>query len=206
MARYTGPMHKLCRREGIPLCDSPKCPARGKRKYPPGQHGPTKGYPRGQSIYSKQLRAKQRVKRLYGMLENQFRRFFEMAKQLKGNTGENLLKLLESRLDNAVYRVGLADTRRQARQLVTHAHIMINGKKINVPSYIIKAEDLITVAPRAVKTKYFDERLAVVGKKDRPAWLAWDDTKKVAKVVSEPDIRDLIESLAPKMIVELYSK
>lgn len=205
MARYTGPMHKLCRREGMPLCDSPKCPARGKRKYPPGQHG-IKGYPRTQSVYSKQLRAKQRIKRMYGILERQLRRFFEMSRQQKGNTAEHLVKLLENRLDNVVYRLGLADTRRQARQIVTHAHITVNNKKINVPSYIVKKEDMISVAPAARKTNYFQDRLMMMAKKDRPGWLAWDDTTNLGKVMSEPVIDDLMEALEPRMVVELYSK
>ena len=205
MARHTGPIHKLCRREGIPLCDSPKCPARGKRKYPPGVHGP-KGYPRSQSVYSKQLRAKQRAKRLYGMLEKQFRRFFAMAMQSKGNTGENLIKLLESRLDNVVYRLGLADTRRQARQIVTHAHVRVNDKKVNIPSYLVKPEDFVSISTRAQKKPFFQERMGLISKKERPAWLAWDDAKNAGKVISEPMIDDMIESLQPSMIVELYSK
>src|SRR3989338_9124327 len=170
MGRYTGPQHKLCRREGTPLCDSPKCPARGKRKYPPGVHG-AKGYPRNLSIYNKQLRAKQRAKRMYGMMERQFKRFFELAIQSKDATGDTLLKLLERRLDNAVYRSGLAETRPQARQMVNHAHITVNGKKINIPSYLVKVEDVIGLSPKAAKTPIYQDKLMVVTKKERPVWL-----------------------------------
>jgi len=205
MAKYTGPKHKLCRREGVPLCDSPKCPARSRRKYPPGAHG-IKGYSRNMSIYGKQLRAKQKAKRLYGLLEKQFRRFFKMAQKAQGSTGENLLKLLESRLDNAVYRLGLAETRPQARQMVNHKHVLVNQKKINTPSYILNKEDIISIAPRALKSGFLKERLAVMDKKERPAWLAWDNKQNQAKVVSDPDISDLLSLLDPQMIVELYSK
>ena len=205
MGRYTGPQHKLCRREGTPLCDSPKCPARGKRKYPPGVHG-AKGYPRNLSVYGQQLRAKQRAKRMYGMLERQFKRFFEEATRLKGNTAETLLKMLESRLDNIIYRLGIAQTRPQARQFVTHGHILINGKKMDVPSYVVKKEDFISFRGRAEKSEFFKDCLAGMGKKDRAEWLLWDDAKKQAKVIGEPEIENLIEMLQPNMIVELYSK
>lgn len=205
MARYIGPQHKLCRREGAPLCDSPKCPARGRRKYPPGAHG-DKGYPRNLSIYGKQLRAKQRAKRMYGMMERQFRRTFREAKRLKGNTAENLLTLLESRLDNIIYRLGFADTRPQARQIVSHAHIMVNNKKIDVPSYIVRKEDVISLTSRASKRVFFQDRLAIIGKKERPVWLIWDDAKSQGKVVAEPEIVHLVDALEPNMVVELYSK
>lgn len=205
MARYKGPIHKLCRREGISLCDSPKCPVRGKRKYPPGVHG-VKGYPRSQSIYGKQLRAKQRAKRMYGMLERQFRKFFDHAAKTKGNTGENLLRLLESRLDNVVYRLGLAQTRRQARQIVNHRHILVNNRKVNIPSYITKKEDIITLSSQALKNHAFQDRLAALSKTERPGWLMWDDKNKTGKVVNDPDILYLADVLEPSMIVELYSK
>ena len=205
MARYTGPIHKLCRREGISLCDSPKCPARGKRKYPPGQHG-SKGYTRGHSIYNQQLRAKQRAKRLYGMLERQFLKFFQKARHLEGNTGDNLLKLLERRLDNVVYRTGLAGTRPQARQMVNHKHVLVNGLSVNIPSYTVELEDMISLSPQANKSAALGERVLLVAKKERPAWIAWDDAKQVAKVVAEPEISELQTMLEPSMIVELYSK
>jgi len=206
MARYTGPIHKLCRREGVPLCDSPKCPARGKRKYPPGVHGPKRGYPRNQSVYAKQLRAKQRAKRMYGMMERQFKRFFNLAQKAEGNTGENLLKLLEARLDNVVYRLGFAQTRGQARQMVNHCHILVNQHKVNIPSYTVKPEDIISLSPKALKRSAFQDKLAMVAKAERPGWLVWDDKKQTGKIAQEPEITDLIEALEPSMIVELYSK
>ena len=205
MGRYLGPIHKLCRREGMPLCDSPKCPARGRRAYPPGQHG-AKGQRRAPSVYARQLRAKQRAKRMYCLLERQFRRFFDLAVKMKGATGDNLLRLLELRLDNAVYRLGLADTRRGARQMVTHKHIIVNGKNVGIPSYIVKIEDVIAFAPGAAKSQAFSERLSGLSKKPRPAWLLWDSGSNSGKVVTEPEITDLIEPLQPNMIVELYSK
>ena len=205
MSRYTGPTHKLCRREGVALCDSPKCPVHGKRKYPPGQHG-VKGYPRGMSVYGQQLRAKQRAKRLYGVLERQFRRMFEIARVMKGNTAENLLGLLESRLDNVVYRLGFAETRPQARQFVTHDHIWVNGKKVNIPSYLIKKDDIISLSVRAMKHQYFKDKAESFAKKDRPSWLTFEPAKHTGKVVDSPNVVDLMEFLQPSMIVELYSK
>lgn len=205
MARYTGPKYKLCRREGVCVCDSPKCTSRGRRKYPPGMHG-SRGYRGNMSGYAKQLRVKQRAKRLYGMMERQFERFFKEAFAMKGNTGENLLRLLERRLDNVVYRLGYAETRRQARQMVAHKHISVNGKVINIPSYIINLEDQIAIAPRALKSAALAERLESVTKKERPEWLAWDSGKKIGKIVSEPNIEQLVQILEPNTIVELYSK
>lgn len=205
MARYTGSKHKSCRREGEPLCDSPKCPARGKRKYPPGVHG-IKGYPRNLSIYGQQLRAKQRAKRLYGLLERQFRRYFEKASRMKGNTAEHLLTFLELRLDNVVYRLGLADTRPQARQIVAHAHIMVNGKKVHVPSYIMRKEDTVSLTQRAARSSFFKDRIETIHKKDRPNWLLWDEKKHFGKIVGDPDLVTLTEVLEPNKIIELYSK
>jgi len=157
-------------------------------------------------VYARQLRAKQRAKRMYCLLERQFRRFFDLAVKMKGATGDNLLRLLELRLDNAVYRLGLADTRRGARQMVTHKHIIVNGKNVGIPSYIVKIEDVIAFAPGAAKSAEFTERLSGLSKKPRPAWLLWDSGSNSGKVVTEPEITDLIEPLQPNMIVELYSK
>ncbi|OGY72159.1 MAG: hypothetical protein A3E05_04570 [Candidatus Jacksonbacteria bacterium RIFCSPHIGHO2_12_FULL_44_12] len=143
---------------------------------------------------------------MYCLLERQFRRFFDLAVKMKGATGDNLLRLLELRLDNAVYRLGLADTRRGARQMVTHKHIIVNGKNVGIPSYIVKIEDVIAFAPGAAKSAEFTERLSGLSKKPRPAWLLWDSGSNSGKVVTEPEITDLIEPLQPNMIVELYSK
>lgn len=205
MGKYIGSIHKLCRREGMSLCDSAKCPVRGKRKYPPGQHG-VRGYRSGGSVYNKQLRAKQRAKRFYGMLDQQFRRFFHLAKKMPGNTGDNLLKLLESRLDNVVYRLGLSETRRQARQVVNHKHILVNGQRVNIPSYLVKPSDVISLSRNALKSQFFEDRLYLMQKQERPDWLTWDQQNKVGKMVVEPDIVDLIKMLEPKLIVELFSK
>ena len=190
----------------MPLCDSPKCPARGKRKYPPGAHGPKRGYPRSQSVYGKQLRAKQKAKRTYGMMERQFRRFFEEASRIKGNTAEHLVHLLESRLDNVVYRLGLADTRPQARQFVAHRHILVNGKKINIPSYIVKKEDIIAFSKEDLKKEAFQQKMGAVAKKTRPGWLTWDVLQEAGKVVDAPIVEDVVKALEPHVIVELYSK
>lgn len=143
---------------------------------------------------------------MYCLLERQFRRFFELAAKMKGATGENLLRLLERRLDNVVYRLGLAETRAQARQMVNHKHITVNGKSVGIPSYIVSIEDTIGLAPRAAKSAAFSERFSGLAKKPRPAWLAWDPRSNVGTAAAEPDITDLIEPLQPNMIVELYSK
>ncbi len=187
------------------MCDSPKCTSRGRRKYPPGMHG-SRGYRGNMSGYAKQLRAKQKAKRMYGMMERQFERFFKQALAMKGNTGENLLRLLERRLDNVVYRLGLAETRRQSRQMVAHNHISVNGKVVNIPSYIINLEDEIAITPRALKSAAFTERLENAVKKDRPEWLAWDSSTKIGKVAAEPNIEQIAMLLEPNTIVELYSK
>lgn len=143
---------------------------------------------------------------MYGLLERQFGRFFALAEKMKGNTGENLLRLLERRLDNVVYRIGLSETRPQARQMVTHRHIMVNGKNVSIPSFILGSEDTVALALRAAKSEAFTDRIAGIAKKPRPAWLAWDSRDNSGKVVADPDITDLIEPLQPNMIVELYSK
>lgn len=143
---------------------------------------------------------------MYRLLERQFRRFFELAAKMKGATGDNLLRLLERRLDNVVYRLGLAETRAQARQMVNHKHVSVNGKSVGIPSYVVNIEDTIGLTPRAVKSAAFSDRIAGIAKKPRPVWLAWDAGRNVGKVATEPDITDLIEPLQPNMIVELYSK
>src|SRR3990167_10117742 len=144
MARYTGPKHKLCRAEGVALCGSPNCPVIKKNAPPPGQHG-QKGR-RKVSEYGVQLREKQKVKRMYGGLERQFKKYYQNASKKIGSTGESLLSLLETRLDNTVYRLNLASSRPQARQLVSHGHILVNNKKITIPSYNVKVNDIITLS------------------------------------------------------------
>jgi len=208
MARYTGASCKLCRREGQKLflkgerCYSNKC-AIGRRPYAPGQHGAMK---KKLSEYGIQLREKQKAKRFYGIFESQFRKYFEMANRRKGITGENLLQLLESRLDNVVYRMGFGTTRAEARQLVTHGHFEVNGKRVNIPSYIVKAGDTIEVAEKSKKSVRFREILDVTGSKVVPKWLEVDQENLRGKVVALPSREDIDLNIQEHLIVELYSK
>jgi len=208
MARYTGASCKLCRREGQKLflkgerCYSNKC-AIGRRPYAPGQHGAMK---KKLSEYGIQLREKQKAKRFYGVLESQFRKYFEMANRKKGITGENLLQLLESRLDNVVYRMGFGTTRAEARQLVTHGHFEVNGRKVNIPSYIVKAGDAIEVSEKGKKSVRFREILDVTGSKVVPKWLEVDQENLKGKVVALPSREDIDLNIQEHLIVELYSK
>ena len=204
MARYSGPVCRLCRREGMKLflkgerCYTEKC-AIEKRNFPPGQHGKA----RRQKIagYGIQLREKQKVKRIYGVLEDQFRRYFEAADRQRGITGETLLQLLERRLDNVVYRLGLATSRAQARQLVRHGHFLVNGKKVDIPSYSMKAGD--TVAVRASNPAIAHAIEEVKGR-GIPGWLTFDG--QTGKVVSLPTREQINLPVQEQLIVELYSK
>src|SRR5579859_4166206 len=205
MARYTGPVCKLCRREGLKLflkgerCFTPKC-AIERRNQPPGQHGQRR---RGKvSDYGVQLREKQKARRTYGILERQFRRHFEMAEGRPGVTGENLLQVLESRLDNIVYRLGIADSRPQARQIVAHGHILVNGTKTDIPSYICKPGDQITVRPEHLADEYFKVVVGSIGRKDIPAWLSLDPRALSGRLVSLPARADLDVNLNEQLIVE----
>lgn len=208
MARYTDASCKLCRREGQKLflkgerCYSNKC-AVGRRPYAPGQHGAQK---KKLSEYGIQLREKQKTKRFYGILESQFRKYFEMASRKKGVTGENLLQLLESRLDNVVYRLGFGTTRAEARQLVTHGHFEINGHRLNIPSYIVKVGDTVDVSDKAKKSVRFKEILDVTGSKVVPKWLEVDQENLKGKVVALPARDDIDLNVQEHLIVELYSK
>jgi small subunit ribosomal protein S4 len=208
MARYTDASCKLCRREGQKLflkgerCYSNKC-AIGRRPYAPGQHGATR---KKMSEYGLQLREKQKAKRFYGLLESQFRKYFEMANRKKGITGENLLQLLESRLDNVVYRMGFGTTRSEARQLVTHGHFEVNGKKVNIPSYLVKVGDAINVSDRGKKSVRFREILDITGAKVVPKWLEVDQENLRGKVVALPSREDIDLNVQEHLIVELYSK
>jgi small subunit ribosomal protein S4 len=208
MARYTDASCKLCRREGQKLflkgerCYSNKC-AIGRRPYAPGQHGANK---KKLSEYGIQLREKQKAKRFYGILESQFRKYFEIANRKKGITGENLLQLLESRLDNVVYRMGFGTTRAEARQLVTHGHFDVNGKRLNIPSYIVRVGDVISVNERGKKSVRFKEILDVTGAKVVPKWLEVDQENLKGKVVALPSREDIDLNVQEHLIVELYSK
>ncbi|MGE5328551.1 MAG: 30S ribosomal protein S4 [Deltaproteobacteria bacterium] len=208
MARYTGPSCKLCRREGEKLflkgerCYTEKCGVT-KRQYAPGQHGQAK---KKLSEYGVQLREKQKAKKFYGVLESQFRKYFEMASTTKGITGENLLKLLETRLDNIVYRLGFARSRTEARQLVTHGHFDVNGKKVNIPSYLVRAQDVISVREGSKENEIFKEILEVTGSKVVPKWLETNQEKLKGTVLTAPTREDIDLQVEEHLIVELYSK
>lgn len=211
MARYNGPVCKLCRREGEKLflkgerCFSPKC-AFERRSYAPGMHGRQAQYRRKESDYSLQLRAKQKARRIYGVYERQFRRYFREAQRQKGLTGVNLLILLESRLDNVVYRLGFAGSRAQARQLVRHGHFDVNGRKTNIPSYLVKPGDIIAVRELNREKAYFKEVAQVLDDDRIPAWLSLDPTNLTGKVVDLPSRDDIDVSLNEQLIVEYYSR
>ena len=206
MARYTEANCRLCRREGQKLflkgerCYSPKC-AIERRNYAPGQHGQSR---KKMSDYGTQLREKQKTKRFYGMQETQLRNLFDKASRKKGITGENLLILLESRLDNVVFRLGFASSRKEARQLVTHNHFTVNGKKVNIPSYEVKAGDVIKVKEKSTNSPKFKEvkEMSITV----PSWLTVDVEKLEGKVVSLPTRSEIDTPVAEHLIVELYSK
>ncbi|PIT93960.1 30S ribosomal protein S4 [Candidatus Falkowbacteria bacterium CG10_big_fil_rev_8_21_14_0_10_43_11] len=200
MKRYT---HKMCRRLGIKLCQSAKCPL-VRRNYPPGIHGP-KGRPR-QTEYGMQLAEKQKAKVVYNMLERQFRLVFERAVKLPGDTGHNLLTLLETRFDNTVYRSGFAGTRVQAKQLVSHGHFLVNGKKINIPSYQLKVGDVISLHGASLNNKYFKQQLGKIKQEKIPGWLYLDMPKKEIKVLGAPKDSDAENVFDTKAIIEYYSR
>jgi len=208
MARYTDASCRLCRREGLKLflkgtkCYTGKC-AIEKRNYAPGQHGQQR---KKTSEYGIQLREKQKVRRYYGVLESQFRKYFVMASRKKGKTGENLLTLLETRFDNTIYRLGLATSRAEARQLVNHAHFTVNGKKVNIPSYLLKAGDEIAIREKSKGSDKFASIQEAVGGNPIPKWLEIDGEKLVGKVVAMPSREDIDLEIAEHLIVELYSK
>ena len=207
MARYTGSVCRLCRREGCKLflkgdrCYSPNCSVT-KRQAPPGQHGVSR---RKMSEYGTQLREKQKVKRAYGVLEKQFYKYFEMAEKMKGITGENMLSLLERRLDNVCFRMKIGESRAQARQLVMHGHILVNGKKVDIPSYLVKAGDEISVSKRSAEKEYF-KALKEGGERDLPKWLSFDMSTLSGRVEQLPDREDIDLTIEEHLIVELYSK
>ena len=208
MARYTGPDCKRCRREKTKLylkgakCDSPKCPFE-KRPYPPGQHG------RGRSKdseYLLQLREKQKAVRIYGVLEKQFRTYYDEAHRQQGKTGENLLRILESRLDNVVYRAGFAKSRDMARQLVTHGHFTVNGQKVNIPSYRVSPNDIVEVRQSSRELTPFVVAHAEIGERTVPAWLEVIPSQMRILVHSLPARAVIDTPVQEQLIVELYSK
>ncbi len=207
MAVYRDAKCKLCRREGSKLflkgekCYMEKCPF-NKRPLPPGQHGAGR---KKISEYGQQLREKQKTKRIYGVQEGQFRHYYDVADRMKGITGENMLSLLERRLDNVIFRMGIGVSRTQARQLVNHAHFTVNGRTVNVPSYSVKAGDVIAVKENRRNNKFF-EQIKTMKVANMPKWLEFDPEKLEGKVLSLPTREDVDSQIAEHMIVELYSK
>lgn len=201
MARYTGPKTKISRRFNEPILGDSK--ALAKKNYPPGQHG--KGKKRKQSEYAVQLAEKQKAKYIYGVLEKQFENIFDKASSKKGITGEVLLQLLESRLDNTVYRLGVAPTRRAARQLVVHKHILVNGEVVNIPSYTLRPGDSVEVREKSKSLEAITECLASQSPK-RHSWLEWDGNGMTGKLITVPPRADIPENINEQLIVELYSK
>ncbi len=208
MARYTGAVCRLCRREGQKLflkgerCYTDKCGIE-RRKYAPGMHGQSR---KKLSEYGIQLREKQKARRYYGILESQFEKYFEMAEKQKGVTGENLLTILESRLDNVVYRLGFAMSRPEARQLVTHGHFTVNGKKVNIPSYLISAGDVIAICEKSRSSEKIKEVLEKTESRIIPKWLDLDRNTLSGKVLALAQRDDIDLEIAEHLIVELYSK
>ena len=208
MARYTGPACRLCRREGKKLylkgerCTSGKC-ALDRRNTAPGQHGAAT---KKLKEYGKQTREKQTARRYYGVLEKQFKNYYDEAARQQGMTGENLLKLLERRYDNVVYRMGLASSRKEARQLVLHGHFTINGKKANIPSILVRSGDVIAVAENFKKSAKCKELVEALETKTSPKWIEVDKTALVAKIVALPEREDVDFDFEEQLIVELYSK
>lgn len=208
MARYTGPVCRLCRREGTKLflkgtrCFSEKC-AVDRRSYPPGQHGQAR--PRI-SEYSAQLREKQKLKRIYGLLERQFRQYFFKAERKKGVTGENLLMLLESRLDNVIYRLGFVSSRKQGRVLIRQNHFAVNGKTVNIPSYLVSVNDAVEVREGSRSLLAVQSALETVGTREIPAWLELDKAHFKGLVKGRPSKEEIALPVNEQLVVELYSR
>ncbi len=208
MARYTGPVCRICRRQGLKLflkgerCFGPKC-AIERRNYPPGDHGQRR---RKLSEYANQLKEKQKARFIYGVLERQFRKHFEEAERRPGVTGANLLRVLETRLDNVVYRLGFADSRRQARQLVRHGHFSLNGRRTDIPSALVKPGDVVAVMPASRESEYFKVVQEGLARKTVPAWLDLDVANMAGRVLNLPG-RDQIEvNVNEQLVVEYYSR
>jgi small subunit ribosomal protein S4 len=201
MARYTGPRARISRKFGEPILGDNK--ALQKKNYAPGMHGKTKK--RKVSEYATQLAEKQKAKYIYGLLERQFAKLFDKASRKKGVTGEVLLQLLEARLDNTVYRLGIAPSRRAARQLVSHKHILVNGEIVNVPSFTLKAGDVVGVRERSKSLESITNSLSIQGAKKYP-WLEWDGGEFTGKLIHVPVREDIPENINEQLIVELYSK
>ena len=208
MARYREAVCRICRREGDKLflkgdrCYTDKC-AIARHSYAPGQHGQGR---KKMSEYGTQLREKQKAKRYYGLLENQFYHYFELASKMAGKTGENLLKVLESRLDNVVYRAGFAMSRPEARQLVSHGHFTVNGKAVNIPSYLVKAGDVVAIVEKSMSSDKIKGVLEANASRPALNWLSVDKNKAQATVVNLPERSEIDLQVEEQLIVELYSK
>ncbi len=209
MARYTGAVCRQCRREGQKLflkgdkCYGEKCPIVARKQGVPGQHGQGR---KKVSEYGIQLRAKQMTKRYYGVLESQFRKYFSMAEKRPGQAGENLLRILESRLDNVVYRLGFASSRKEARQLVRHNHFRLNGKKVNIPSLLVKVGDTISVADNSKDSVKIKDVVEANASRPVPVWLSADKAKMTGSIAAVPNREDIDLEVEEHLIVELYSK
>lgn len=210
MARYTNAVCRLCRREQKklflkgPKCNTEKCPV-AKRAYAPGQHGPTKTRMK-LSNYGIQLREKQKVKRIYGVLERQFRNYFRSASKTKGVTGKTLLQILERRLDNVLYRMGLGQSRAHARQIVRHNFVLVNGRKVNIPSFLVSAGDVITIKAKESSRAKLKENLEVTKDRTVPQWLQFNAAALTATVTRLPEKDDIQQPIEEQLIVEYYSK
>ncbi|MBT3169248.1 MAG: 30S ribosomal protein S4 [Candidatus Cloacimonetes bacterium] len=211
MARYTGPSCRLCRREGTKLflkgarCSSAKC-AMEKRPYIPGEHGNGKRFNKKMSDYGIHLREKQKVRRIYGILEKQFRKYFKMAAKKTGVTGENLLKFLEMRLDNVVYRMGFAPSRKSARQIIRHGHIIVNGRKVDIPSFLLKANDEIKIKENRSQMPLIQEAMEASTEVDSIDWFKVDKPKFTGTVLNIPSREQIQLDVDERLIVEYYSK
>jgi small subunit ribosomal protein S4 len=211
MARYTGPVCKLCRREGQKLflkgtkCFTDKCPIE-RRAYAPGQHGQATARRRKASEYAHQLREKQKIKRIYGLSEKPFRNLFEKAARQPGVTGDNLIVGLESRLDNIVYRMGFASSRKEARQLVRHRHIQVNGGRVDVPSYQVQPGDEVRLAAKSKDILPVQASLESKTKPSKVGWLAVDEGSRTGRMVERPSRADIPLAVQEQLVVELYSK
>jgi small subunit ribosomal protein S4 len=208
MARYTGPVCRICRRHGLKLflkgerCFGPKC-AVERRPFPPGQHGQRR---RKTSEYGAQLREKQKARSIYGVLERQFRKHFQDAERLPGITGANLLRILETRLDNVVYRLGFADSRKQARQIVRHGHFTLNGRRTDIPSAQLKPTDVVAVHPTSRDTEYFQTVRATITRKDVPRWLQVEPDTLSGRVLTSPGRDEIEVGVNESLVVEYYSR
>jgi len=209
MARYIGPVCRLCRREDMKLflkgdrCYTDKC-GYERRAYPPGQHGQARR--KKPSDYREQLREKQKVKRIYGIAERQFRGYYYKASRMKGVTGENLIQLLERRMDNVIYRLGFASDHAEARQLVRHGHFKVNGKRVNIPSYLVKTNDVVEVKESSRKIARIIDSLGAVDRRGVPQWLEVDKDTFQGKVKTLPAREDVTLPIREQLIIELYSK